>query len=89
VGLCAGSILARGSNSYVLQIEKWRKEYDDSVHGPEGPITLVALLFPKQGVSTVGSDKSCDLVIPVPRVPAHVGQVETSCSVCNPNSAEL
>ena len=58
------------------RIEKWREERRAEITGPDGPFTLVGRLLPEQGVSFLGSDKTCELVIPVSRVPAHVGRLE-------------
>jgi uncharacterized protein (DUF1684 family) len=68
--------MATGSTLYEQQIQKWRDEYAAELTGPEGPFTVIARLIPKQGVSTVGGDKSCDLVVSLPKVPSTIGRLE-------------
>jgi uncharacterized protein (DUF1684 family) len=75
-GLCTHLPLVGDSQSYRVAVEAWRKQQENDFFGPDGPFTLLTRLSPKQGLSSLGEDKSCDLVIPVPRAPAHVGQLE-------------
>jgi len=60
-GLYARLLVAKGSPSYRESIERWRQEQEEGVLGPEGAFTVVSLWFPKEGISRIGSDKSCDL----------------------------
>ena len=72
----AGSHLAWTADPFVSENQKWRAEREQDFVGPDGPFTLVASLVPKQGVSSIGQDKTNDLVLPVEKAPPHVGKID-------------
>ena len=63
-------------DAYVEEVQKWRADYDRDLLGDDGPFTLVTRLEVGQGVSSIGADRSSDLVLPVKGAPARVGAIE-------------
>jgi uncharacterized protein (DUF1684 family) len=78
VFVLAGGRPSWSADSFTSKIEDWRKDHDRDVLGPDGPFTLVARFTPKPGVSSLGRDRSNDLVLPVEAAPAHAGKIDWS-----------
>lgn len=64
------------ADSATSEIEKWRQDQERDVLGPDGPFSLVARFAPKPGISSLGRDRSNDMVLPVEAAPAHVGKID-------------
>jgi uncharacterized protein (DUF1684 family) len=61
--------------SYRKEIEDWRQTRVERLTGEEGWVTLVGLLWLDEGIQTLGSDPSNDLVFDTPKAPAVVGSL--------------
>ncbi|HMD48971.1 MAG TPA: DUF1684 domain-containing protein [Bryobacteraceae bacterium] len=72
----AGELPAGSADSYASQIQSWRKDYDRDLVSADGPFTLVARLSPPKGSSSLGRDKTNDLILPVETAPAHAGKID-------------
>ena len=64
-----------GDLSYRTRVGQWRAEREASLTAPDGWLSIVGLFFLKEGTSTLGSDPSCDIVLPHP-APAAAGRLE-------------
>jgi uncharacterized protein (DUF1684 family) len=73
---CGARQSAWPADSYTSEIEGWRKRYDRDLLGPDGPYTFVARFVPKPGISSLGHDRTNDLVLPIEQAPAHAGKIE-------------
>ncbi len=59
--------------SYQQEIEDWRKARVDRLISEDGWVTVIGLLWLQEGVNTLGSSPSNDLVFATPKAPATVG----------------
>ncbi len=59
--------------SYQQEIEDWRKARVDRLISEDGWVTVIGLLWLQEGVNTLGSSPSNDLVFATPKAPAIVG----------------
>ena len=66
---------ASGNNGYAEEIAKWRADRLKELTSDDGWLTLVGLLWMKQGQNTLGSDPASDLVLPDGKAPGHVGSI--------------
>jgi hypothetical protein len=60
---------------YVADFADWRSSRESSLRDPEGYLGLAGLYWLRDGSNLVGSDPSCDLVLPEGRAPARVGVI--------------
>lgn len=52
----------------------WRRQKDESLTGPSGWLALAGLWWLAEGANTLGSDPTCDIVLPA-GAPAHLGVI--------------
>ena len=60
---------------YVSEIQAWRADRETRLKAPDGWLTLVGLFWIMDGTSTIGSDPSSDVPLPV-ALPKDVGTIE-------------
>ena len=65
---------ATAETPYQSSIEQWRRHREASLKADGGWLTVAGLFWLKDGVNTVGTDPSCDIVLP--RGPAKAGVFE-------------
>lgn len=68
-----------GSDDYGVELERWRQERLRGLTAEDGWLTLVGLHWLQRGETLVGSDPSCDIVLP-PSAPPRVGVLSLSAS---------
>jgi uncharacterized protein (DUF1684 family) len=62
----------RADDAYRAEIERFRSRWAAKLKAEDGWLSVVGLHWLHQGESLLGSDPSCDVLLP-PRAPAHVG----------------
>jgi uncharacterized protein (DUF1684 family) len=62
----------RADDTYRLEIEHFRSRWEAKLKAEDGWLSVVGLHWLHQGEIQLGSDPSCDVLLP-PRAPAHVG----------------
>jgi uncharacterized protein (DUF1684 family) len=67
-------LLAPAVDSYVRSIEEWRVERETRLKSDTGWLTVIGLFWLKEGVNTIGSADSADVVLPK-SAPAIVGTI--------------
>ena len=75
--VCAIALVAFHSAAetpYVIAIEQWRQQREQELRADSGWLTVAGLFWLKNGLSTAGSNASCDIVLP--RGPAKVGEFD-------------
>jgi len=83
-GLAAGVLLivtaaaAGQGDSYTQAIEQWRSERAARLTQPDGWLSLVGLLWLKEGRNRFGAAPDNDLVLELAGAPAHIGVFERS-----------
>ena len=60
---------------YEREIQDWRAHREEGLRAPDGWLSVVGLHWLRDGTSTVGSDKTSDIVLPLP-APPRVGVLE-------------
>ncbi|HKV42801.1 MAG TPA: DUF1684 domain-containing protein [Blastocatellia bacterium] len=73
-----GSQLTGGKprvSDHTKEVTKWRESRLKDLTGDDGWLTLVGLLWLKQGPNSLGSGPGSDLLLPEGMAPAHVGTV--------------
>ena len=63
---------ANKTTGYETEVEMWRKKMSDDLRVPDGWLSLTGLFELNEGEHTIGSDESCDVVLPA-GAPAHLG----------------
>src|SRR4051812_41883027 len=66
------NIQAEMQEVYRHEIEKWRKERDDSFRSPDGWLSLAGLFILNDGEYSMGSGEDQAIVLPA-SAPAHLG----------------
>jgi uncharacterized protein (DUF1684 family) len=68
VALLAGVTSRAGANDqddvYRAEVERWRRQREAELKADDGWLTVAGLFWVKPGETTVGSDPSCDVVLP-------------------------
>jgi uncharacterized protein (DUF1684 family) len=62
-------------DGYEREIQDWRTQREQGLRAPDGWLAVVGLHWLRDGTSTVGSDKTSDIVLPLP-APPRVGVLE-------------
>lgn len=57
------------------EIEEWQTSRRARITRPDGWLTLVGLFWLKPGENTVGSDSSCQVILPAGTTPLHAGSI--------------
>ncbi|MEA2551903.1 MAG: uncharacterized protein QOJ65_79 [Fimbriimonadaceae bacterium] len=65
-------------DTYRQTIEQWRAEYATGLQKPEGWLSVAGLFWLKEGVNTLGSDASSNVVLPAHSSPARAGTLTRS-----------
>jgi uncharacterized protein (DUF1684 family) len=60
---------------YAAEFADWRSTREASLRNPEGYLGLAGLSWLRDGSNVLGSDPTCDLVLPEGRAPARVGVI--------------
>lgn len=60
--------------TYSQEIEEWQAEAEANLRADDGWLTLAGLFWLHEGVNTVGSDETSDVVLPAP-APARLGDL--------------
>src|SRR5918992_173413 len=62
-------------HEHLEDVERWRARRLAALTKPDGWLSLVGLHWLHEGTNSVGSDPTCDVLLPKP-VPAHAGVIE-------------
>lgn len=62
-------------SSYEQEIIAWRAAAERTLRADDGWLTVVGLFWLREGPNTIGSDDSCDIVLPAP-TPALLGRID-------------
>jgi len=63
-------------SSYKSSVEKWRIDREDKLKADDSWLTVAGLFWLKEGVNTLGTDQSMNIVLPAESAPAKVGALE-------------
>jgi len=73
--------IALSQTTYRSSVEKWRVEREAKLKTDDGWLTVAGLFWLKEGVNTLGTDPSLNIVLPVDSAPAKVGSLELNHGV--------
>jgi uncharacterized protein (DUF1684 family) len=62
-------------STYEAEIEAWRERMSESLRSETGWLTLIGLFWLHEGENTVGSDSSCEILLPE-NTPPRLGVIE-------------
>ena len=68
------AIVVRGEEGYAARVEQWRQGQESKLKSESGWLTLVGLHWLRPGVMLIGSDPTCDVVLPS-SAPPQVGDL--------------
>ncbi|MEZ4667360.1 MAG: DUF1684 domain-containing protein [Anaerolineae bacterium] len=65
-------------SQYIAEVETWRQDMDAKMRspGPGGWLAIVGMYPLKEGINTIGSDASSDVLLPEGASPEHLGTVD-------------
>ena len=61
-------------SGYIAEIEAWRIKRETDLRAPDSWLSLTGLFELKDGEQSIGSDESCDVILPF-SAPSHLGTV--------------
>ncbi len=72
-----GSIASGGDEDYRNEVERWRQKREADLKADDGWLTVSGLYWLRPGETSIGSDPSQDLLVPV-RLPGSVGTLSVT-----------
>jgi uncharacterized protein (DUF1684 family) len=63
-------------SSYQADVERWRKQMDDTLRADDGWLTLAGLFWLHEGANSFGADPAGDIVLPAGAAPGDAGVFE-------------
>ncbi len=71
---CSGGLKEKGSKEYIAEIKAWHKRRIENLKKENGWLNLAGLYWLKEGINTVGSDTSNDIVFPRGKAAEFIGK---------------
>jgi uncharacterized protein len=71
---CLGATSAQEDTAYLAEIERWREKRLADLKAEDGWLSVTGLYWLRPGETHVGSDPSCDLLLPE-RLPGSIGSL--------------
>jgi len=69
----ADGFQSQATNAYAQELERWRQDREAALKTDTGWLTLVGLVWLRDGANDVGSDPACPVRLPAGAAPARVG----------------
>jgi uncharacterized protein (DUF1684 family) len=63
-------------DNYYDEIDGWRQKMEQSLRAEDSWLALAGLFWLREGRNLVGSDPSCNVLLPMRRSPEHIGDIE-------------
>jgi uncharacterized protein (DUF1684 family) len=62
-------------SSYEQELAAWRREVEETLRAEDGWLSVIALVWLREGDTTIGADAACDVALPTVASPREVGRI--------------